>query len=270
MTLSKPLALVTLDVERDWIDGKYSRIPQFNLLRRALPIFVKTAREYGVPLTLFVTGEVAELCGELLTDFLDEVEVGTHTHPCFHPFVFKGRDVNDKRWDLLEVYSKEEQLQMIKRDTTLITKHLGIKPIAFRAGKLSANEDTFCVLRGLGYAIDSSLEKPVTMSSKVSGPRPKLNLLDFAKNMKILELPVSLWISRRRLRSLRDKLSIARKLVDSFLGCTLDGITFVIGFHPTEFAVEEASFVSLQQIFRWLSKLYLPATPSQVAEVVGI
>jgi hypothetical protein len=100
----------------------------------------------------------------LLQKYIDSFEVGVHTHPEYHP-EYKGV----KR---LNMYSPEEQFQMIKRDYDMIYKNLGIKPIAFRAGKLATDDTTISVLKHLEIKIDSSLLVPYIFSLEAIKHKP--------------------------------------------------------------------------------------------------
>ncbi len=74
-------------------------------------------------------------------------DVGVHIHP--------DHMADPKRMFLFD-YSYGEQYEIIKKCTELYEEILGIKPIAFRAGKYSANHDTLNILAELGYKADFS------------------------------------------------------------------------------------------------------------------
>lgn len=159
-----PICL-TFDTERNYYELIADRsIPaykekKFSMLESAIPKLIEISTEYDVPYTFFLCGEVAENCPHLFTD-LGKHSIGVHTHPFTHETIFKGSSPNDREEDRLEKYTFEEQRQMISDDLQLITDSLNLHPKIFRAGKHSANEDTFRALEKIGFDIDCSIHPP--------------------------------------------------------------------------------------------------------------
>jgi hypothetical protein len=146
--------LLTVDVEPDYTTGT---VNPYEHLSTDFKRFLLFLREEGVPAVLFICGIVARNFRDLLQKYIDSFEVGVHTHPEYHPEYKEGL----KR---LNMYPPEEQFQMIKRDYDIIYKNLNIKPIAFRAGKLAADDITISLLKYLQIKIDSSLLVPYIFS----------------------------------------------------------------------------------------------------------
>lgn len=159
-----PICL-TFDTERDYYELIADRsIPaykekSFSMLERAIPKLLEISDEFDVPYTFFLCGEVAENCSHLFSG-LRKHSIGVHTHPFTHEDVFRGLSPNDREKDRLANYTFEEQFYMISSDLQLIVDNLKINPKIFRAGKHSANIDTFRALEKLGFIIDCSKHPP--------------------------------------------------------------------------------------------------------------
>jgi len=224
---------ITLDVERDWCIGRYSEKPEFSMIKRALPKLFHIADLYGVKYTIFATGEVAEDCTDILGEAIEDGhEVGVHTHPRFHSGIFRGKDVNDRSMDSLMEYPYDQQLAMIEKDTELIRQNFGIKPLSFRAGRLSANHDTLKTINSLGYKVDSSFR-----ISDFYGRMEIIALEKFFPDIQLVEIPIAFWVSRKLFGgAILSKLRFMKRFWE--LLCynpARDAIMFTIGFHPMEF-----------------------------------
>jgi peptidoglycan/xylan/chitin deacetylase (PgdA/CDA1 family) len=157
---SKMPICITFDTERDFYSSQANkklgyRDKEFSMLERAIPKLIEIGDEYDIPYTFFLCGEVAENCKDLFSN-LGRHTIGVHTHPFTHSDIFKGLGPNDYEADLLGKYSFDEQYQMISRDLQLVADNIGVEPKVFRAGKFSANQDTFTVLDKLGFVVDCS------------------------------------------------------------------------------------------------------------------
>jgi peptidoglycan/xylan/chitin deacetylase (PgdA/CDA1 family) len=151
---------ITFDTERDYYSCQANRKlgykdKEFSMLERAIPTLLEIGDEYDIPYTFFLCGEVAENCKVLFSD-LGRHSIGIHTHPFTHRETFRGISPNDYQQDLLQEYTCDQQYQMISRDLQMVVDNLGLKPKVFRAGKFSANHDTFTVLEKLGFQVDCS------------------------------------------------------------------------------------------------------------------
>jgi peptidoglycan/xylan/chitin deacetylase (PgdA/CDA1 family) len=151
---------MTFDTERDFYGHVADKNlgykdKSFSMLETAIPRLLKIGEEYKIPFTFFLCGEVAENCRDLFSN-LDKHAIGVHTHPFTHSNLFKGKDINVFRHDLLATYSFQDQYQMILDDFELIKENLKVTPKAFRAGKMSHNRDTYLALDKIGLSIDCS------------------------------------------------------------------------------------------------------------------
>jgi peptidoglycan/xylan/chitin deacetylase (PgdA/CDA1 family) len=151
---------LTFDTERDFYSSQINgsigyKEKKFIMLERAIPELLKISDEYDIPYTFFLCGEVAESCKELFSS-LKRHAIGVHTHPFTHKKIYKGIDPNDQKLDRLETYNYDEQFNMIFNDCQMIIDNLGVEPKIFRAGKHSANSDTYRILDELGFVIDCS------------------------------------------------------------------------------------------------------------------
>jgi hypothetical protein len=142
--------ILTVDVEPDYTTGTVNPYDHLSTYFRRFLFFIK---EEELPAVLFICGIVAHNFRDMLQGYVDSFDVGVHTHPEYHPQYKDGL----KR---LNMYLPEEQFQMIKRDYDMIYKSLGVRPIAFRAGKLAADDTTISLLKNLDIKIDSSLLVP--------------------------------------------------------------------------------------------------------------
>lgn len=117
-------------------------------------------------------------------------EVGMHIHP---------DHMADKNRMFLWEYSKEEQRDIITKCTDLYFEILKCKPIAFRAGKYSANYDTLDIINDLGYKYDFSL----FMGQKWCGIKPEFTADKPCRYKNLIEVPVTsfmaadtIWLKR--------------------------------------------------------------------------
>ena len=79
MQLDKPVAIVSIDVETDW-GGRLTPSPE-NLqgVKVGLPAMFEILQSYGLPATLFVSGEIVPLIGEELTQAVKNgYEIASH------------------------------------------------------------------------------------------------------------------------------------------------------------------------------------------------
>lgn len=160
--------IITFDVERDWrwtpqtkkiirtFDFPYTSKPKFKMIRKSLPKILNLLKKYNIKNSIFfVTGEVAKNEPELVKKIAKKYDIGVHTHPRFHP-EFKGKHINDIKWDYLTKYSTSQIENMIKRDINYI-QELNIEPKIFRAGMLNINIKVIKIIRKLGL-MDSSVD----------------------------------------------------------------------------------------------------------------
>lgn len=168
---------MTFDTERNYYGHQADKAlgykdKNFSMIEAAVPRLLEIGDEYGIPYTFFICGEVAENCRDLFSN-LNKHVIGIHTHPFTHSKYFKSHNINVFSHDLLAKYSYEDQYQMISRDFQLIKDNLNVSPRAFRAGKMSANRNTYLALDKIGMTIDCSQNPPFQVigwrPSKISG-----------------------------------------------------------------------------------------------------
>ena len=119
---------------------------------RSIRAYVETAASNGFPVTLFAHPEVASENTELLLELREQGAcLGLH----LHPYKFKG---GKYKYDL-GAYSAGEQSGIVSEAMQVWESALGSPPRYFRAGYFSANDETFGVLKELGFA-GGSLSNP--------------------------------------------------------------------------------------------------------------
>ncbi|MEQ8190914.1 MAG: polysaccharide deacetylase family protein [Candidatus Eremiobacterota bacterium] len=104
-------------------------------------------------------------------------DVGVHIHP---------DHIADKDRFFLWEYTKEEQYEIIKKCTDLYVEITGEQPLAFRAGKYGANQDTLNILDDLGYKYDFSQ----FFGQKWCGIKPPVAITLPQKIKGLIEIPV--------------------------------------------------------------------------------
>lgn len=111
---------------------------------RSIKGYASIARSWGYPLTLFVHPKVALRQRDVLLDLQAEGAcLGLHLHP------YKFGD-GHYRQDL-GAYSAARQAEMLKSAITVWQEALGQRPVYFRGGYCSANDNTYRVLQELGF-----------------------------------------------------------------------------------------------------------------------
>ncbi len=139
---ARPVAIcISVDVERDYRrDGSLS----VRGIQEGLPSFVDVLRSRGVPLDLFISGEITDAFPRGLVD--DRTAIGCHG--MWHP---RGPRSYMKR------LSAQAQRREIDGATARVSAAVGRTPIHFRAPNFSANSTTISELERAGYLVDSSV-----------------------------------------------------------------------------------------------------------------
>ncbi|MGD0176050.1 MAG: polysaccharide deacetylase family protein [Candidatus Bathyarchaeia archaeon] len=147
----KVLVFVTMDGEpvRAHLTPNALRLsptgpPDIAASERSIRGFTAIARQYGFPTTLFLHPEVAVSQSDFLLKLRKQgVCLAMH----LHPYKFgDGRYKQD-----LGAYSASEQRRIIEEAANVWEKALGQRPLYFRGGWNSANDNTFRVLQELGF-----------------------------------------------------------------------------------------------------------------------
>jgi hypothetical protein len=111
---------------------------------RSIRGYVGEIERYGFPTTLFLHPEVAVRHQELILELQGQGAcLGLHLHP------YKLSNGHYRRD--LGAYSASRQRKIVEEAMAVWEKALDQKPLYFRAGYFSANDNTFRVLRGLGF-----------------------------------------------------------------------------------------------------------------------
>ena len=119
---------------------------------RSIRAYVETAAANGFPVTLFAHPEVASENADLLLALREHGAcLGLH----LHPYKLRG---GKYKYDL-GAYPAGEQSGIVSEAMQVWESALGSPPRYFRAGYFSANDETFRVLNGLGFA-GGSLSNP--------------------------------------------------------------------------------------------------------------
>ena len=156
------------------VDLEPNKDGSFHGIRDAMEWFDRT-----VPCgTIFTTYEIATEMSDLLIELAESHEIGVHVHP---------REFGYNHDQLAEL-SHNQQRKLIEQTREAITNIVGTEPISFRAGRHSVNQETFAVLKQLGFEVDASINvqyRDYLPDSLVS--RQKLFILE----SELHELPTS-------------------------------------------------------------------------------
>jgi len=135
--MSRPPLAITVDVEGVVEEKGLSSVV-------TLASFLDTL---DLPVTLFVTPEVASTHSEIVDGWIKENHtVGLHIHP--------GRFGGDSDW--LGTYEQSEIETFLRRGQTIIADRVGFEPTFFRAGRWSFSEQLLAALDAQGFEADAS------------------------------------------------------------------------------------------------------------------
>lgn len=139
----------SMDGERIKAESPPGGPATWELSGRAIESYCRTLLDGGFKPTLFYVPECAQYHANLVRD-LDAagVESGMHTHP--QSFL----DLQYEKY--LGEYDREMQKYLIETGRDMLAEVFGKAPTSFRAGNLSASNDTFPVLAELGFRQGSS------------------------------------------------------------------------------------------------------------------
>jgi hypothetical protein len=190
--------VISIDVEEEGLFfGRYSRTPPGVTNVAQLERLAFIPREFGLPLTLLVTYQVARdpAACRVLAGWRDRyrAEIGAHLHPWNTP---PFADL-----PLPEPVPSEQLPRVLLRDkfahlVAQIQAGLALTPRAFRMGRFDAGPRVWALLPEFGFEVDSSV---VPLTPKNAEPRSFLAPADpFALSAlepttaKVLEVPVTL------------------------------------------------------------------------------
>jgi len=215
---SAPILLVSVDVEEDMPGWEVQDPIQFKNIA-AMPAFGDLCRELGVRPTYLCTYPVLSdpTSRSTIEDLLSrgDCELGTHLHPWNTP-PFNGvpgcnGDERTRPYYLRDLGAGRfrEKLEVLH---ALVEEVGGMPPTTFRAGRWGIDEATFKVLPEFGYTLDSSVT-PLVHHWEDAGPDfrfapqepyfPDPEALDRRGSSDILEVPVSIGLSRKLPRPMR-------------------------------------------------------------------
>ena len=155
-----------------------------------LKLILGMFKRYEIKATFFVDfAEVNTWGKEVIQKVCEEImafgqDIQIHLHP---------EHFGDKTREELSQYNYEEQKYMIGECIKYYEDFVGKKPVAFRAGKFSANEDTLKALNYYGIRIDSSYVKNNNWS-KLNKIFNSVNKVE--KYGELYELPITMFKER--------------------------------------------------------------------------
>jgi peptidoglycan/xylan/chitin deacetylase (PgdA/CDA1 family) len=134
----------TMDCERIAAESPPGGPESWELSERAITGYCRALAAYGHYPTLFLTPECARQHAALLDRLAaGGVELGLHVHP---------QSLFDHRYDrYLGEYDAAMQTEILGRAAEAVAEAIGARPVSFRPGNFSANDDTLGVLYGLGF-----------------------------------------------------------------------------------------------------------------------
>jgi hypothetical protein len=192
--LAKPAFIITIDTEEefDW-RAPFSRDRHGVTHVSSMPRFQALCERYGVQPVYLIDYPIAEdgLAAEMLGGWVrgGTAEVGLQLHPWVTPPHLEEINVhNSYACNLPPELEREKLLKLAE----ITDRQIGAKPVAFRAGRYGAGQNSFRVLQELGIKIDTSV-RPYFDYSRHGGP-------NYAKGQlfpywlawsRLIELPVT-------------------------------------------------------------------------------
>lgn len=155
-----------------------------------LKLILEMFKRYEIKATFFVDfAEIHTWGNEAIKNICEDIlafnqDIQIHLHP---------EHFGDKLREELSQYSYAEQKMMIEDCIKNYKEIVGKEPVAFRAGKFSANEDTLKILKQCGIKIDSSYVKNNNWS-KLNQLFKSINKIEIYEG--IYEVPVTMFKER--------------------------------------------------------------------------
>jgi len=173
----KPGVYITVDVECSmggaWGNPALRPVPparammgEYGGRRLGVPLISQTLNESGLAATFFVEtfaeeqghpGQTEPLC-RLLLDRGQDVQL--HIHPWYRFYGLRRRGLLAPLTDQFAELTAEQQSELLALGAERIARWTGKAPVAFRAGNMSASEETLKLLPAAGIRIDSSYTFP--------------------------------------------------------------------------------------------------------------
>lgn len=139
---------------------------EYGEAKYGLPLIVDILQQHGLKATFFVDaftedqgfpGQTEPVCQYLLDRGQD---VQLHIHPNKKHYGMKMRGEEHPRTDKIAELPVDAQLALVEEGRDRLEAWTGKRPVAFRAGNMSASEETLSVLQQAGIPIDSSYTFP--------------------------------------------------------------------------------------------------------------
>jgi len=172
-----PGVFITIDVECSmggaWRDESTEPVPpsrgmmgRYGDRELGVPLIVRILEDNGLAGTFFVEpfnrelghpGQTESVCTFLLDHGQD---VQLHIHPNHKHYGLHKAGVPFTRTDNIADLPPEAQREMLAEGAERLKGYTGTAPVAFRAGNMSASEETLRQLSAIGIKIDSSYTFP--------------------------------------------------------------------------------------------------------------
>ncbi len=170
------ICAITLDTEPDCdIRWRLSDPLTFDSVTRLIPeLYRPMWDEFSVRPTYFVSPNVLQrdaAVDVLKGEHKRGAEIGAHLHPEYiepqRKYLNPAGTIADEF--ACAAYPTDIELEKIRNLTELITRRIGERPVAYRAGRFGADQDTIRSLAKLGYRADSSVTPFIDWAPK-GGP----------------------------------------------------------------------------------------------------
>jgi hypothetical protein len=190
--------VISIDVEEEGLfSGKYPQTPPGVSNVANLKRLEFIPREFGFPLTLLVTYQVARdaAAQEVLKYWRDRyrTEIGAHLHPWNTPPLIDHPEPEPVRSEKIPLPVLQEKLANL---VGCLKKNLGVTPRSFRMGRFDWGPRLLSLLPGMGLRVDSSMvplrSQPGGADNFLAPADPFLMTLPGAAGGPLLEVPLTM------------------------------------------------------------------------------
>jgi hypothetical protein len=160
---------MTMDVERIAALSPMGGPPDWDFAERSVRSYCEVLEGFGLKATLFIVPDTAEKQADLFRELADSTgaELGMH----MHPQCWRDHYLNPDDHEYLGGYSGADQAQILADGLAQWTDAIGFRPVSFRGGNFSANDETFGVLADLGFT-HGSVSQPGRVVTKYRASWP--------------------------------------------------------------------------------------------------
>lgn len=166
----------------------------------ALPMTLRILEENGIKGVFFVEPLFAARFGldklrtilEMILETGQEVQLHIHPEWCDEASILASGRATAKRASLWQ-FSYEEQAELIRTGTELISAAGGPRMRAFRAGSFAANGDTWRALAAEGYEFDSSFNATSPLSFPEGVPSDLRYARSLVPGLDLQSLPIGVF-----------------------------------------------------------------------------